>query len=439
MQQTEMTYAAAVDFLYNQLPMFSRIGVAAYKKDLTNTLLLCEYLGHPQKKLKTIHVAGTNGKGSVSHMMAAVLQQNGYKTGLYTSPHLTDFRERIKINGQVCSESFVIKFVERVRSIAPEINPSFFEISVAMAFTHFAEENVDIAVIETGLGGRLDSTNIIHPELSIITNIGWDHMSILGNTLPQIAFEKAGIIKKNTPIVIGETQLDTQDVFISYAEQQNTICHFADQKFKVIESAILPNGMSQFTILSNGKQASFTLDLGGLYQSKNLCTVLCALQILEQNGWDISENSISTALAQVKKLNGLHGRWEQVMSLPTVILDVAHNEPGMREVIKHLSFLTYQTLHIIIGMVKDKEIKDVLSLLPVHAMYYFTQANIPRALPADELAGKAASHQLSGSVFSNVNDALKNAVTKAVSSDLILVCGSVFLIGEVDRNIFKKD
>ena len=429
-----MTYQQTIDHLYSQLPMFSRIGSAAYKKDLHNTIELCNALDNPQNKFKSIHIAGTNGKGSTSHMLAAMLQKAGYKTGLYTSPHLKDFRERIKINGEMISEEFVVDFVERTKQLTETIEPSFFELTVAMAFDFFEKEKVDIAVIETGLGGRLDSTNIITPILSIITNIGYDHMNILGNTLEEIAFEKAGIIKPNVPVVIGEYIDETKSIFINKAKETNAAIYFTHDEYKVSNITSSTYQLNcDVTSVSNNCTENFTLDLNGLYQIKNLQTVLCAEGILMRHGFNISNEAEKYALANVKKLTGLHGRWDVIAEKPMIVLDVAHNEDGVKQLLEQLSVIGYQfeKLHIVTGMVKDKEIDKVLLLLPKNAVYYFTNAHIPRALPAAELKLQALQHQLAGDIFDDVNEAIDAAKQNAFSNDLILVCGSVFLVGEV--------
>lgn len=414
--------------------MFSRIGAAAYKKDLTNTIRLCEALGNPHLKFKSIHIAGTNGKGSTSHMLSAILQTAGYKTGLYTSPHLKDFRERIKINGEMCSESFVIDFTKRIQPLIEEIEPSFFEITVAMAFTWFAEQAVDIAVIEVGLGGRLDSTNIILPELSIITNIGMDHMNMLGNSLAEIAGEKAGIMKSGVPMVIGEVLPETKPVFEQqHAKLTNTALIYATAQRWVSDWKYLHHHLEvEVANQHNDDRQAYKLDLSGIYQLKNLLTVLEAVHQLNLKGWNCSTPIVQQALKQVKKLTGLHGRWEMIQEHPTVILDVGHNVDGIKEIRKQLEHSQYHHLHIIIGMVKDKDIDAVLELLPKQASYSFTQAQIPRALEAESLKQQAASFGLAGNSFPDVNTALKNVLTHAHPDDLILVCGSVFLVGEVN-------
>jgi dihydrofolate synthase/folylpolyglutamate synthase len=426
-----MTYQQTVDYLFAKLPMYSRIGSAAFKKDLTNTLYLCEALGNPQHKFKSIHIAGTNGKGSTSHMLAAILQTAGYKTGLYTSPHLKDFRERIKINGEWCDEHFVTDFTQRIQPLINEIEPSFFEITVAMAFDYFAKQEVDVAVIEVGLGGRFDSTNIITPELSIITNIGWDHMNMLGDTLEKIAFEKAGIIKPNVPVVIGEVIPETRNVFLDKAVDSQIF--FAEEKRYVAGTDYAHH---QLTVEVADKYTDehhhYQLDLPGIYQTKNLITVLESAHQLQLMGWRTDQKNIQKALPHVKKLTGLHGRWELIHQHPAVILDVAHNVDGIKELLKQLELTDHTHLHIITGMVKDKEIDKVLALMPDNATYYFTQARIPRALDAESLRIKAEGHGLKGYSFSEVNMALQNAMSHAHKDDLILICGSVFLVGEVN-------
>ena len=412
--------------------MFSRIGDLAIKKDLINTIKLCEALGNPHTKFKSIHIAGTNGKGSTSHMLAAVLQTAGYKTGLYTSPHLKDFRERIKVNGEMVAEDFVIDFTERIKPMIEEIHPSFFEITVAMAFEYFAQQKVDVAVVEVGLGGRLDSTNIITPELSIITNIGWDHMNILGDTLEKIAFEKAGIIKQNIPVVIGETAVETKNVFISKATEQNAPISFADKKRFITDWRTEKNHLLA-EVAANEKQDHqlYQLDLAGQYQTKNLLTVLEAVTVLKTKGWQLHDDVIKKALSRTKQINGLHGRWEIIHQHPTIILDVGHNIDGINQIVRQLENMDAPHVHIVMGMVKDKDINAVLALLPKDASYYFTKSQIPRALPEKELMQKANEIGLSGQHYPEVNIALKAALDRANKEDLILVCGSVFVVGEV--------
>ena len=432
-----MTYQQTIAYLFKMLPMFSRMGSVAFKKDLTNTLALCEALDNPQTKFKSIHIGGTNGKGSVSHMLAAMLQTAGYKTGLYTSPHLYDFRERIKINGEMVSEDFVIRFVERMQPLIEQIQPSFFELTVAMAFDYFAGQGVDIAIIEVGLGGRLDSTNIITPELSIITNISKDHTNMLGHTMQAIAAEKAGIIKEGVPVVIGERNDETAPVFIEKASTERSPIFFAEDFYEVTEWQLAANYLRVKVVdKALKKSIPYQLDLGGIYQTRNIKTVLQAIHILQQKGWNINNNHIQAAFSSVKKLTGLQGRWEVVHQEPTIVLEVAHNEEGMRQMLQHLQLLSYNHLHIVFGMVKDKEPELILSLLPKDAIYYFTQAQIPRALAATELLQKAQERGLSGVTYTDVNAALQKALSKAATDDLILVCGSIFLVAEVKRAEF---
>jgi dihydrofolate synthase/folylpolyglutamate synthase len=427
-----MTYQESIKYLYNTLPMFSRIGASAIKTGLDNTIALCEALGNPHKKFKSIHIAGTNGKGSVSHMLAAVMQTAGYKTGLYTSPHLKDFRERIKINGALCDEQFVIDFTTRMQPLIETLQPSFFELTVAMAFEYFALQQVDVAIIETGLGGRLDSTNVISPELSVITNIGWDHMNILGNTLELIASEKAGIIKPNTPVVIGEALPETKPVFINAAQVNNAPIIFAQEKKYVTEWHYVPHNIS-ITLCDTITDArnTYALDLTGIYQTKNIVTLATAVHQLQLLKWSITDKHLTTALAHVKHLTGLHGRWELLQENPAIIADVAHNIDGMLQVKEQLEYCTFNKLHIVIGMVKDKDVESVLKLLPTYATYYFTKAQIPRAMHEDELAAKALALGLQGNAYAHVQNALNEAKQHAHIADMILVCGSVFVVGEV--------
>lgn len=426
-------YTDTLDFLYNRLPMFSKIGADAYKKDLHNIRELCNRLHNPQQNLKTIHVAGTNGKGSTSHMLAAIFQNAGYKTGLYTSPHLHDFRERICINGIMIPEQEVVDFTEKTRPWFDEIEPSFFEITVAMAFHYFAYEKVDIAIIETGLGGRLDSTNIITPVLSVITNIGWDHMNILGDTLEKIAFEKAGIIKSHVPTIIGETHPDSAPIFIKKAALENAAIHFADQLIKIISFNQDEKNHLNIILSEDNIRFSVKLDLPGLYQCKNLSTVWIAVRELQKQGWKINDQRMIEALTQVRKLTHLRGRWEILQHNPLLILDVGHNTDGINQILSQLEHTDYKNLHLIIGMVKDKDIRNVLTLLPKEANIYFTQSRIPRAMPVDQLAELGRAVGLKGKTYDDVNLSIEAAKEIADKDDLILVCGSVFLIGEVKR------
>lgn len=427
-----MNYPETLDYLLTRLPMYSRIGAAAYKADLDNTIALCNYIGNPQHRFKTVHIAGTNGKGSVSHMLSAIFQAAGYSTGLYTSPHLKDFRERIRINADMIDPAFVIDFTRRIIPKIDELEPSFFEITVAMAFDYFAAKEVDIAIIETGLGGRLDSTNIINPELSVITNIGWDHMNLLGDSLAKIAGEKAGIIKTGIPVVIGEILPETWPVFEKTAANKNAPISVAAQKRQAVEW----KWEKQELVVEVAEEhrtdhLKYRLDLPGIYQVKNLLTVLEACSLLQQKGWNI-EDSIVPALRKVRKLTGLHGRWETIHQHPSVILDVAHNEAGILQVKEQLEVTDHYELHIILGMVKDKEIDKAMAALPKDAHYYFTQAGIPRALEAEALLEKGKKLGLKGKQYPEVNSALRQAMAIADPKDIILVCGSIFLVAEVN-------
>lgn len=429
-----MDYQQTIDYLFSRLPMFSRIGAAAYKADLSNTVRLLEELGNPQHKFKSIHIAGTNGKGSTSHMLAATFQTAGLKTGLYTSPHLKDFRERIKIDGEMVEEDFVIDFTQRIQLLIEEIEPSFFEITVAMAFEYFARQKVDIAVIEVGLGGRLDSTNVITPALSIITNIGRDHMNILGDTLEKIAFEKAGIIKPGIPVIIGETTPATKGVFEKIAADKNAPIVFANEKRWVAEWHT-NNHLLEVSIAKNElaqEHQIYNLDLTGIYQLKNVLTVIEAVEQLHASGWPVTHEHLQMALPHVKKLTGLYGRWQVLQQHPTVIADVGHNEDGIRQIVQQLEVTTFNHLHIVLGFVKDKEVSNVLALLPKTATYYFTKAQIERAMPEDTLKALAENCGLKGHTFNEVNQALKQAISNAQKDDLVLICGSVFLVGEVN-------
>ncbi len=404
-----MTYQQTLDYLFSQLPMFQRIGASAYKVDLSNTIALCNLLDNPQYKFKSIHIAGTNGKGSTSHMLASILQEAGYKVGLYTSPHLIDFRERIKINREMISEESVIDFVTKYKADFEKINLSFFEWTVGLAFDYFSKQKVDIAVVETGLGGRLDSTNVIHPEISIITNIGKDHMQFLGDTLEKIAVEKAGIIKKNVPVVIGETQKEIEHIFNTKAKELDASIYFADQIIhQELES-----------------------DLKGSYQKKNIKTVLASIQELKKLGYVISEENIQVGLSNVVRNTGLMGRWQTLGENPKVICDTGHNEAGIKEVVNQIESLNYNKLHFVLGAVNDKEIDSILELLPKHAEYYFCQAKIPRALDVLELKNKAASYNLMGNSYDSVVSAYEVAKITAKKDDLIFIGGSTFVVAEV--------
>lgn len=427
-----MTYQQTLDYIYTRLPMFSNVGVAAMKGGFDNIRALCSFLGNPQYQTKFIHIAGTNGKGSVSHMLASILQTQGYKTGLYTSPHLKDFRERVKINGKMITEAEVVAFIDRVAPEIERINPSFFEITVALAFDHFARNQVAYAVIETGLGGRLDSTNIICPEIAVITNISFDHMQLLGDTLVKIAGEKAGIIKQEVPVVIGEFNDETAPVFIEKAAACKAPISFADKEFHV--ENWFYDAEDLFVEVSKNDwvdHLKYRLDLNGAYQAKNLLTVLEACRQLNRSGLFLSETNIANGIAHTKRLSGLHGRWETLQRKPRVILDVAHNEDGIKQVLNQLEVISFRKLHLILGFVKDKAIDKMLNLLPATANYYFTNAHLPRALSCADLQAKASLYGLIGNIFPDVNQALAGAKAAAHDDDLIIICGSIFLVGEV--------
>jgi dihydrofolate synthase / folylpolyglutamate synthase len=423
-------YQQTLDFLYSQLPMFHRIGAAAFRKDLTNTQALMNFLDHPHRHYPCIHVGGTNGKGSTSHMLAAILQARGFKTGLYVSPHYRDFRERIKVNGQYISRQFVVDFIERMKPMIAEVQPSFFELTVGMAFEYFKQQKVDVAIIEVGMGGRLDSTNVITPVLSVITNIGWDHMQYLGDTLPLIAGEKAGIIKPAVPVVIGETHSETAPVFIQKARETGSEIVFADQNF----SAILQEEtleQSIFTIQEKGHTPQrIALEAQGPFQRKNLCTVLQAVQKMPTE-WGITKEHVLTGLAELRSRTRFMGRWQFLQENPRVLCDSAHNEDGLREVMARLAQLEYAQLHVVMGVVKDKDLAKMLDLFPKNAKYYFAKPDIPRGLDATSLQAQAMQKGLIGKTYSSVHNALKAAKRQAQVDDLIYVGGSTFVVAEV--------
>ncbi len=419
-----MSFEEALDFLYKKLPMFSRQGKLAYKKDLTNTLLLCEALGQPQNKFQSIHIAGTNGKGSVSHMLASVLQEANYKVGLYTSPHIKSFTERICINGVEADKEWVADFVTKHHQSIEDVQPSFFEITVAMAFTYFAEKQVDIAVIETGLGGRLDSTNVISPMLSIITNIGYDHMDMLGDTLEKIATEKAGIIKKDTPVIISETQAETEQVFFQKAHSLNAPILFADSLFACAKT----NGKYVFINQSTMETITMEFDLNGEFQLKNARAVLLATDILNQKQFRIDKSHMANGFAHVKRNTGLRARFEIVGHNPTIVYDVAHNKEGVEQTLYALDKIPFDRLHIIYGCVIDKDVRNVLSILPKDAFYYFTQADVPRAMHVNDLVALAIEQQLNGHAYLTPVLALQAAKNAADEADCIIVMGSFFIL-----------
>lgn len=422
------SYPEAVNYLYNNLPMFQRVGAAAFKKDLGNTIRLCEFLDNPHQRFKSIHVAGTNGKGSTAHLLASVLQAAGYKTGLYTSPHLKDFTERIKVNGEQVAPDFVVGFVNRIDPFVQQLSPSFFEITVAMAFEYFAREQVDVAIIEVGLGGRLDSTNVITPLISVITNISWDHKDLLGDTLPAIAFEKAGIIKPKVPVVISERQDEVADVFTAQAREKQSAIVFASDVYFVLEKGevidILKRGVPYLT--------GIRLPLPGSYQKQNIPGVMQTIEQMRDH-FVISDQHIREGIEGVLVRTGLKGRWQQINSSPTVVCDTGHNEAGIRQVMQQISRQQFRKLFIIWGMVKDKDTGAILRLLPQHAYYYFCQAKIPRAMDAHVLCVEAAKFGLKGVAVPDVNEAKTRALSQAQSDDFIFIGGSTFVVAEIDE------
>ena len=410
-----MNYKDTLDYLYNSAPLFQQIGAGAYKEGLENTWALDEHFGHPHRSFRSIHIAGTNGKGSCSHTLAAILQEAGYKVGLYTSPHLIDFRERIRVNGQPVPEAYVIRFVEDERAFFEPLHPSFFELTTAMAFRYFAEEKVDVAVVEVGLGGRLDCTNIIRPDLCIITNISLDHVQFLGDTLEKIAGEKAGIIKSGIPVVIGETTPETRPVFQKKAEEVGAPIHFAEEEVKEVHP-------------------DWEYELKGLYQEKNRRTLWAALPLLQGGGYQISESDIQAGFAHVVELTGLMGRWQKLQEHPTVVCDTGHNVGGIQYIAEQLRRQVFRRLHIVIGMVNDKDVRGVLALLPREATYYFTQASVKRALPAGQLARLAAEAGLQGTCYPDVPSAVRAAQKESLPEDFIFVGGSSFIVADLLAN-----
>lgn len=429
----DMNYQETIDFLIGQLPMYQRTGKAAYKEGLENTYRLDRYFKSPHKKYDTIHVGGTNGKGSVCHMLASVMQQAGYNVGLHTSPHLIDYRERIRVNGRLMEKKAVVEFTSKHKDYFSQLKPSFFEMSVFMAFDYFVQKKVEIGIIEVGLGGRLDSTNIVHPVLSVITNIGMDHTEFLGDTPEKIAAEKAGIIKKQTPVVVGETTDQTKPVFLNEAAQHDAKIVFAQEKYKADFSMLSLNGNQIVQIRDNEKKADFSVetDLLGFYQRKNLVTCLTAIDELIMKGFRITSDHISEGLKNVKRTTGFRGRWEIYNSNPLVICDTAHNAEGIAEVVSQISETPYRDLHMIIGFVADKDMDTILNLMPKNAIYYFTRPSVPRGLDHQLLASLADENGLKGRSFGSVSGALKEARLKAHKDDLIFIGGSTFLVADL--------
>jgi dihydrofolate synthase / folylpolyglutamate synthase len=427
------TYQDTLRFLYDNLPMFQRIGAAALKNDLSNTWKLCALLDNPQTKFSSIHVAGTNGKGSTSHMLASVLQSAGYKTGLYTSPHLKDFTERIRIDGMAITPDYIIQFVNRLRPAIEEIKPSFFEITVVMAFEYFASMRVDVAVIEVGLGGRLDSTNVITPELSVITNIGWDHKDILGDTLQKIASEKAGIIKPGIPVVVSERQNGIDEVFMKKSEETRSPIVFATDEYHCVQRVHRDKHSLDIYHKNKLLLEELVLPLQGSYQRKNILGVLKSVDVLRELGRKINKQDLLNGLKRVVSQTGLKGRWQILGKKPLKVCDTGHNPDGITEVVNQIRDQSYARLHIVLGVVKDKDVTQVLGLLPDDASYYFCQAKIPRAMDAHQLAELATALGRRGRIVPDVNDAIREAEKSASPEDMIFIGGSTFVVAEIEN------
>jgi dihydrofolate synthase / folylpolyglutamate synthase len=430
-----MKYKDVIQYLYEQLPMFHRVGASAYKADLSATIQLAKMLGNPEKQFKSLHIAGTNGKGSVSNMLASILMENGYKTALFTSPHLVDFRERIRINGKMIPQKEVTSFVNSYKKAFNEISPSFFEWTWALASWYFAKEKVDIAVIETGMGGRFDSTNIINPELCIVTNIGYDHVQFLGDTLGKIAAEKAGIFKYKVPVIIGESNTETDNVFMAKAIENLAAVTFADRKISIVE-AIPANENRDF--LHAEFQISYTPEivkvnspLSGVYQLKNIATTITAVLHLKENGWIRKEDSLERGIQNTVKNTGFEGRWQRLSKNPLVVADIAHNAAGIESVLENLNNFSFSKLRIVLGVVNDKDVEMMLSLLPKEAVYYFCKADIPRGRDVNILKEKAEKFSLKGNIYTSVKEAFLSAKKDATEEDMILVTGSAFVVAEV--------
>jgi len=424
-----MTYEQTLNYLFDKLPMYQRIGGAAYKADLSNTMALCNLLGNPQNYFRSVHVAGTNGKGSSSHLIASVLQEAGFKTGLYTSPHFKDFRERIKINGQMISKELIVDFIENWKDDFEQIGLSFFEMTVGLAFSYFADEKVDVAVIEVGLGGRLDSTNMITPDLSVITNIGYDHMRFLGNSLSEIATEKAGIIKPGVPVVIGETQEEIKQLFIDKAHEKNAGLSFADQMYSLNH---LEND-HVFEILKDGKihYQKFHFPLMGSYQLKNLLTAVAAIDELRRCNYRINDRDVISGFGNVTQNTGMQGRWQMLSRRPLVIADSVHNLDGIQQVVQNINNVKYNKLRFVLGVVNDKALGGILAILPKQAIYYFCKANIPRGMDETQLSEEAKKHGLFGETYQSVKEAYEAALTECNEDDMVFIGGSTFVVAEV--------
>lgn len=429
-----MNYQETLSYLFEALPMFHRIGPAAYKANLDNTYALMELLNNPHQKIKCIHIAGTNGKGSTSNMLASILQEAGYKTGLYTSPHLKDFRERIRVNGEMANEEWIADFVTHYKNDFDKIAPSFFEMTTAMAFAYFDAMQTDINIIETGLGGRLDSTNVINPIVSIITNIGYDHMNLLGDTLPKIAVEKAGIIKPNCPVIISETQEGLASVFQNKSSELNSPILFADQQWGIHHElkSVFDESMHVSAINHQTKnKITFNCQLTGPYQSKNIAGVLACIDELNKHNYAISDLNIQNGMHNIKSNTGFKGRWYKLQERPLVMCDTAHNKDGLQQVLPVVSNYSNGNVRVVLGMVDDKDIASVLPLFPTNAKYYFCKADIPRGLDASILKEKANAFDLTGSTYASVKEALDNAINDSTPNDLIFVGGSTFTVAEI--------
>ena len=428
-----MNYEETLEWMFNQIPMYQRTGKAAYKVDLDKTHQIDEYFGKPHIAFKTIHIAGTNGKGSVSNILASVLQAAGYKTGLYTSPHLKDFRERIRVNGEMVEKDFVVDFIEKHKDFFLEVGPSFFEMSVAMAFQYFKEEEVDIAVVEVGMGGRLDSTNIITPEVTAITNIGMDHTQFLGDTLEEIAHEKGGTIKSDVPVVIGETHPATQPIFRKMAKDKGADIQFADHHLKLQNRKFTDDISYQYDVYKRNQifLGNLQTDLLGSYQEKNIATALQVIEILIHKGYQISEISIRYGIQNVRKTTGFHGRWMVLERNPWIVCDTAHNREGLEYIMTQLNEMKVSQIHFVLGFVNDKNLDNVLDLFSKKANYYFTKADIPRALNEQKLAREAEKYGLRGKTWPTVAEALEAAKRNAGKDDLIYIGGSTFVVSEV--------
>lgn len=426
-----MNYTETLDYLFNSLPMYHRVGKAAYKADITHTVQLMDHLSHPERQFRSIHVAGTNGKGSVCHSLAAILQREGYKVGLYTSPHLVDFRERIRINGEMIPREKVVDFVARHRSFMETLDLSFFEMTVGLAFDYFASERVDVAVVEVGMGGRLDSTNVITPLISVITNIGFDHTQFLGDTLPKIAAEKAGIIKEGVPVVIGETHTETEPVFLSTAAERHAPIFFADQNpdFCFPQFSLKRLNVAPFNV---------SPQLQGSYQRKNVTTLMQVVDLLPTVGLDVSLQSVQDGVANVVTDTGLHGRWETIAESPLTICETAHNADGIRAMLEKIATMRYRNLRFVYGCVNDKDFGSILQMFPREATFYFTQPSVPRRLPVSELVLAAHQMGIDGPAFDNVGEAIDKARLESCPDDLVIVTGSIFLVADAMEPLLSE-